>query len=305
VSEAPRPSALRLAAAFFAIYVIWGSTYLAIRIGIETLPPILMAGIRHLLAGVVLYVWARTRLRAASPTGGEWRRAAVLGSLMLVLANGTTTWAEQFVPSGLTALIVCTSALWLVLLNWLWLGGDRPSGRVVTGLLAGFLGVAILVVPGRLAGGERVNLVGAAALTMSALSWAVGSLHAIRLPRPRIPALALGMQMLAAGAVLVTIALATGDGGRLFAGQVSARSIAALLYLTVFGSLVAYSAYFWLLRATTPARISTISYVNPLVAVMLGWASGDDPATARTAAAAAVILLSVVLITGLPSRARG
>ncbi len=305
MSDVSRPSTLRIVAIFFAVYVIWGSTYLAIRIGIETLPPILMAGVRHLLAGTVLYVWARARLRAAPPTGEEWRSAAVLGMMMLVLANGSTTWAEQFVPSGLTALIVCTSALWLVILNWLWLGGDRPSGRVVTGLLAGFLGVAFLVVPGRLAGGEHVNLVGATALTVSALSWAVGSLHAIRLPRPRSPSLAVGMQMLTAGAVLVTIALLTGDGGRMLAGAVSLRSLAAFLYLTVFGSLVAYSAYFWLLRATTPARLSTISYVNPLVAVMLGWASGDEPVTARTAVAAAVILLSVVLITGLPARARG
>jgi drug/metabolite transporter (DMT)-like permease len=305
VSDAPRPTALRLAAVFFAVYVIWGSTYLAIRIGIETLPPILMAGVRHLLAGTILYAWARTRGRATPPTGEEWRNAAVLGLMMLVFANGSTTWAEQFVPSGLTALIVCTSALWLVILNWLWLGGDRPSGRVATGLLAGFLGVAFLVVPGRLAGGERVSLVGAIALTVSALSWAVGSLHAIRLPRPRFPALAVGMQMLAAGAVLVPIALLLGDGQRMLTGQVSLRSLAAFLYLTVFGSLVAYSAYFWLLRATTPARISTISYVNPLVAVMLGWASGDEPVTARTAVAAAVILFSVVLITGLPTRTRG
>lgn len=305
MSEAPRPSTLWIAATFIAVYLIWGSTYLAIRIAIETLPPIPMAGLRHLLAGSILYVWARTKLRADPPTGEEWRNAAALGLMMLVLANGSTTWAEQFVPSGLTALIVCTSALWLVLLNWLWLDGDRPSGRVVTGLLAGFLGVAFLVVPGRLAGGEHVNLVGAAALTVSALSWAVGSLHAMRLPRPRAPSLAVGMQMLTAGAVLVAIAWLTGDVGRLLVGAVSLRSVAAFLYLTVFGSLVAYSAYFWLLRATTPARISTISYVNPLVAVMLGWVSGDEPVTARTAVAAAVILLSVVLITGLPARARG
>jgi drug/metabolite transporter (DMT)-like permease len=297
LTEAERPSTVRLVLAWAAVYLIWGSTYLGIRFAIESIPPFLMAGSRHLLAGLLLFAWSRLRQRAPRPAPQDWVRAAGLGVLMLVTANGATTWAEQLVPSGLTALIVCTSALWLVLLNWLWLGAGRPGGRTVVGLVAGFGGVALLVIPGNFAGSEHVNLVGAVVLTGAALSWSVGSIYAIKLARPRYPTLFVSQQMIVAGVVLLVMAALTGEFHGFSLSAISGTSAGAYLYLAVFGSLISYSAYFWLIRHTTPDRLATISYVNPLVAVILGWALAGESMSLRILLAAAVILFAVSLIT--------
>jgi drug/metabolite transporter (DMT)-like permease len=304
LSAPERPSTARLVLAWAAVYLIWGSTYLGIRLAIDSIPPFLMAGSRHLLAGILLYLWSRFAQRAPRPTRQAWFRAGGLGVLMLVTANGATTWAEQLVPSGLTALIVCTSALWLVLLNWLWRGAERPGGRMVAGLAAGFGGVALLVAPGHFAGGEHVNPIGALVLTGAALSWSAGSIYALTLSRPAHPSLFVSQQMIVAGLVLVAMALLTGEVQAFTWANLSATSAAAYVYLTIFGSLISYSAYFWLLGHTTPARLATIAYVNPLVAVLLGWALAGESLTVRTALAAAVILLAVGLITTPPLRGR-
>ena len=290
--------------AWAAVYLIWGSTYLGIRVAIDSIPPFLMAGSRHLLAGLLLYLWSRFRMGAPRPVAHEWVRAGGLGILMLVTANGATTWAEQLVPSGLTALIVCTSALWLVLLNWLWRGAERPTGRMVAGLAAGFGGVALLVAPGRFAGAEHVDPVGALVLTGAALSWSAGSIYALKLGRQAEPTRFVAMQMVVAGLVLLAAALVTGEGREFSWAGLTTASAVAYLYLTIFGSLISYSAYFWLLRHTVPDRLATISYVNPLVAVLLGWALGGEALTLRMALAAAVILLAVGLITARPVPAR-
>jgi drug/metabolite transporter (DMT)-like permease len=297
LTESERPSTARLILAWAAVYLIWGSTYLGIRFAIESIPPFLMAGSRHLLAGLLLFAWSRLRQRAPRPGRQDWTRAAGLGLLMLVTANGATTWAEQLVPSGLTALIVCTSALWLVLLNWLWLGAVRPGARTVVGLVAGFGGVALLVVPGNFAGSEHVSLLGALVLTGAALSWSVGSLYAIKLPRPRFPTLFVSQQMIVAGAVLLLVATLTGELDGFSPSSISSTSATAYLYLAVFGSLISFSAYFWLIRHTTPDRLATIAYVNPLVAVILGWALAGEALSLRILLAAAVILCAVGLIT--------
>jgi drug/metabolite transporter (DMT)-like permease len=297
LTEAERPPTLHLVLAWAAVYLIWGSTYLGIRFAIESIPPFLMAGSRHLLAGLLLFAWSRLVRSAPRPTRQDWVRAAGLGLLMLVAANGATTWAEQLVPSGLTALIVCTSALWLVLLNWLWLGAVRPGIRTVVGIVAGFAGVALLVVPGNFAGSEHVNLLGAVVLTGAALSWSVGSIYAIKLPRPRHQTLFVSQQMIIAGAVLLLIAAVTGEFHGFTLAGISTTSATAYLYLAVFGSLISFSAYFWLIRHTTPDRLATISYVNPLVAVILGWALAGESLSLRILLAAAVILLAVGLIT--------
>jgi drug/metabolite transporter (DMT)-like permease len=297
LTESERPSTARLILAWAAVYLIWGSTYLGIRFAIESIPPFLMAGSRHLLAGLLLFGWSRLRQRAPRPGRQDWVRAAGLGLLMLVTANGATTWAEQLVPSGLTALIVCTSALWLVLLNWLWLGAVRPGARTVVGLVAGFGGVALLVVPGNFAGSEHVSLLGALVLTGAALSWSVGSIYAIKLPRPGYPTLFVSQQMIVAGVVLLVIAALTGEFNGFAPSAISSTSASAYLYLAVFGSLISYSAYFWLIRHTTPDRLATISYVNPLVAVILGWALAGEALSLRILLAAAVILCAVGLIT--------
>ena len=297
MTETERPSTARLILAWAAVYLIWGSTYLGIRFAIESIPPFLMAGSRHLLAGLLLFTWSRLRQRAPRPGRQDWVRAAGLGVLMLVTANGATTWAEQLVPSGLTALIVCTSALWLVLLNWLWLGAVRPGARTVVGVVAGFGGVALLVIPGNFAGSEHVSLLGALVLTGAALSWSVGSIYAIKLPRPRYPTLFVSQQMIVAGVVLLVIAAVAGELDGFAPSAISATSATAYLYLAVFGSLISYSAYFWLIRHTTPDRLATISYVNPLVAVILGWALAGEALSLRILLAAAVILCAVGLIT--------
>jgi len=304
LSESERPSTVRLLLAWAAVYLIWGSTYLGIRLAIESIPPFLMAGSRHLLAGLLLYAWSRLRQRVPSPSWQDWIRAAGLGVLMLVTANGATTWAEQLVPSGLTALIVCTSALWLVLLNWLWLGAKRPTGRMIAGLIAGFGGVALLVAPGNFAGGEHVNPIGALVLTGAALSWSAGSIYAIKLSRPKYPTLFVAQQMVAAGVVLLSVSTLSGEVHAFSWSHVSATSATAYLYLAIFGSLISYSAYFWLLRHTTPDRLATISYVNPLVAVILGWALAGESLSIRTLLAAAVILVAVGLITSTRMRQR-
>ena len=280
-------------AAFAAIYLIWGSTYLAIRFAIETMPPLLMAGVRFLFAGGLLYAW--TRLSGTPrPTRMNWRAAALVGGLLLG-GNGAVTWAEQWVPSGLAALLIATVPLWMVLLAWL-RGGERPTLGVAGGLALGLVGIILLIGPGELLGGSHVDPVGALAILLGSVSWAAGSLYARRAPMPAAPLLGTGMEMLAGGALLLLVGLATGEGAQIHLEAVSLRSVLALGYLVVFGSIVAFSAYVWLLRVVTPARASTYAYVNPVVAVFLGWALASEPLTPLTLVAAAVIVAAVALI---------
>jgi drug/metabolite transporter (DMT)-like permease len=291
-----KPTRSRVLLAFAAVYVIWGSTYLAIRFAIETLPPFLMAGTRFVVAGAVLYAWAVLR-GAGRPTARHWRSAAIIGGLLLLGGNGAVVWSEQRVPSGLAALLVCTVPLWMVVVPALRRGGTRPPAQVLAGVALGLTGVALLVGPGRLAGSGGVDPLGALALVTGSLLWSTGSLYARRAPLPAAPLLGAAMEMLCGGALLLVAGLLTGEAARLDLAAVSPRSALALLYLTVFGSLVAFSAYVFLLRATTPARVSTYAFVNPVVAVLLGWAFAGEPVTGRTLIAAAVIVGGVVLIT--------
>lgn len=285
----------RLIIAFAAVYLIWGSTYLAIRFAIETLPPLLMAGIRFMIAGAILYSWTR-RSEASRPAPHHWRHATVIGGLLLLGGNGGVVWAEQRVPSGLTALLIATVPFWMVLLDWVRRDGVRPTGRVVLGLFLGFAGAGLLVGPGEFAGGGRVDLVGAGVLMLASLSWATGSLYSRRARLPESPLLTTAMEMLAGGVLLMVLGLLTGEGARLNLEGLSLRSLLSLSYLIVFGSLVGFTAYIWLLRHTTPTRASTYAYVNPVVAVILGWAVANEPLTARTLVAAAVIIPAVALI---------
>lgn len=303
----------RLIAAFAAIYVIWGSTYLAIKFAIETIPPFLMAATRFLVAGALLYGWMRFR-GTPKPPRETWGPAAIVGALLLLFGNGTVVWAEQRVPSGLAALIVSVVPLWMVLIDWLRPGGMRPRGMVIAGVLLGLAGVIVLIGPGDLAGGNGVDPLGAAALTLGSLCWAAGSIYAMHAKLPERAGLATAMEMLAGGALLALTGLAFGEAGRLDVGAITPRSALSLLYLIIFGSLIAFSAYVWLLTKSTPARVATHSYVNPVVAVILGWALASEPLSLRTLIAAAVIVGSVALITtarsergsahrGIPDRA--
>ncbi len=280
--------------AFAAVYVLWGSTYLAIRFGVETIPPFLMAGLRHLTAGALLYGWLRLR-GTPRPEPRHWRAAAIVGGLLLLGGNGLVTWAEQRVPSGLAALIVASVPIWMTVLDGIQ-RRERPHGVVIAGLAMGLAGIAFLVAPGQFAGGARVDPLGAAALLTAALLWAIGSLYSRRATLPSSTLLATAMEMIAGGAILLAAAGLTREWQGFSLAAVSTRSLLALGYLIVAGSLLGFSAYIFLLGATTPARVSTYAYVNPLVAVFLGWLLAGEAVTPRTLVAAVVIVAAVALI---------
>jgi drug/metabolite transporter (DMT)-like permease len=298
----PRRSA-GVAAAFATVYVVWGSTYLAIRLGVETIPPFLMAGTRHLTAGLLLYLWMRSR-GTPTPEWRHWKSALAIGGLLLLGGNGLVTWAEQRVPSGLAALIVASVPIWMAVLEGIE-KRSRPAPSVIAGLLLGVAGIALLVVPGRSGGNAHVDLWGAAALLTAALSWSFGSLYSRRAALPSATLLATAMEMIAGGALLWVVGLAVGEGRRLDVSAISTRSAVALGYLVVFGSLIGFSAYIWILKVSTPARVSTYAYVNPIVAVLLGTVFAGELITTRVVVAAVVIVGAVALIITARSRRTG
>ena len=297
---AAAPPRFALVTAFAIIYLIWGSTFLGILFAIETLPPFLMASARFLVAGSVLYAWSRLANGAAAPSGAEWRATAALGLLLLVGGNGLLVWSEQRIPSGVAALFVGTVPCFMALIEWLRPGGARPSGHVVAGLLLGLVGLVWLVGPDAIMGGGRADFIGAAVVVLCSFSWALGSIYSRHVGTPASPFLSTAMQMLAGGLVLLLLSVVLGEPWELDVTAVSLRSALGLLYLIVFGSIVAFSAYIWLLRVSTPARVSTYAYVNPVVAVLLGWALAGEALTVRLAVAAAIIVSGVALITLAP-----
>ena len=290
------PSTLRVALALATVYVIWGSTYLAIAIAIETLPPFWMAGVRFVVAGALLYGWSRLR-GAPRPTLPHWRSAALIGGLLLLGGNGGVVWAEQRVSSGIAALLVSMVPLWMVVFRWLQPGGERPTKQVWAGILLGFAGLMLLVRPWGGAGVDRIDLLGVGALVLACVSWAWGSIHSRRVPLPDSPFLVTGMEMLCGGALLLLAGVFAGEPAQLDLAAVSGRSVLALVYLITFGALAGFTAYIWLLKVANPVLVSTYAYVNPIVAVFLGWLILGEPITSTTLVAAAVIVAGVVLIT--------
>jgi drug/metabolite transporter (DMT)-like permease len=290
---------LGLIAAFAAIYLIWGSTYLAIRFAVETLPPFLMTAVRFVIAGGLMYAWARMR-GAERPTRKHWWAATLVGVLMLVFGVGGVSWAEQRIPSGAAALIVAVGPLSMVLVDWLFFRGERPSLRVWVGIALGFVGVALLIGPEQLAGAGRIDAVGVGIILVGTVTWSFGSLYSRGSHLPSSPVLATGMEMFAGGVVLFLLGSVVGEWGSLGDSQVSFLSVASVAYLAVFGSIIALGAYLWLLRVTTPSRVVTHAYVNPVVAVFLGWALADEALNTRTLAATAVITAAVLTILSRP-----
>jgi drug/metabolite transporter (DMT)-like permease len=292
----PAPSKALLLVAFATVYVVWGSTYLAIRIAVEHWPPLWMAAVRFAIAGGGLYAVLRLR-GAPAPGWRAWGAAAVVGGLMLAGGNGTVCWAEQWVPSGETALILAAGPLWTVLLPWIFRRAPAPRPLVALGVVIGLVGVAVLIGGGghgaAAGAGGRALLIGRVSLLAASLSWVVGSLIQHRLPLPKSAALATAMEMVAASPLLALAALAHGDLSRFQLAAITPGAWAALGYLVVFGSLAGFGSYVYVLVHAGPARASTGAFVNPLIAVVLGAALAGEPMTARTAVAAAMIIAAV------------
>ncbi len=288
----------RQIAAFAAVYLIWGSTFLGIRYAIETLPGFSMAAVRFTVVGLGMIAWGRLR-GEAWPAPRQWRSALLLGTLLLAFGNGGVVFAEQRLPTGLTALLVATEPVWVAILVWLSPRGDRPTARTTLGVLLGFAGALLLTAPSRLAG-EAVHLPSALVVFFASLCWASGSVYASRADLPRSLAMSAGSQMFSGGLVLALLGALAGEWQQLDPEKVSLASLLALGYLIIFGSLIGFSAYSWLVRTTAPNLVATYAFVNPLVAVFLGWLLAGEPITGRTVAAAALIVLSVMLVSLRP-----
>ena len=290
-----KPSRFAVVAAFAAIYLIWGTTFLGIRFAVETIPPFLMGAARFLLAGALLFGW--TRLRGVPlPRRALWKPAFVAGFFMMLVAQGSVSWAEQKIPSGVAAVIVAMMPIWFLLLEWLAVSHRPPRLVTVLGLAVGFAGVVILIAPWQ-TGARDINLVGAIVVLVGSLGWAVGSLYSRTAKAPASHLQATAMQMLAGGALLLVAATFVGDWGRLDPAAITARSVGALLYLSIVGSLVALTAYTWLLGVVPSSRVSTYAYVNPVVAVLLGTLVAGEALTPRMLFAMVLILGAVVVAT--------
>lgn len=298
-SQPPRPLVL---AAFAVIYVVWGSTYLAIRVAVETLPAFLSAGVRFSIAGGLMFALLAMR-GAARPTLAQWRHAFVTGTLMLVGGNGLVVWAERTLSSGFTALLVALAPVWFALLDWARPRGVRPQLKTVIGIVLGFLGVALLVK----ARGAHTGFEGQWAPTFTIVAagicWAGGSVFAKHNNAGGSPWMMAAAQMICGGMGLLLVGVLVGEPTHTEWSRISARSLAALGYLIVFGSWIGFTAYVWLLGVTTPARISTYAYVNPVIAVLLGCVLLGERVTLGMLGGAAVILLGVIIITVPPGAA--
>lgn len=295
-------STLRLLLALASVYLIWGSTYLAIRFAIESIPPFTMAGTRFLMAGICLFALSKGT-GAPNPTAKQWRSAALIGFLMLVCGNGAVCWAEKTVPSGLASLLIATVPLWAVVLTALLPSGSLPRPRVVIGILFGLLGVGILVNPLQSAQSSAIAPSGAAALLFAAAAWAAGSVFSKRVSLPASPTLSTALQMLTGGTVLVCIGAMSGEWSHIHLSAITLKSLLSVAYLMVFGSLIGFTAFVWLLRNTSAVVATSYAYVNPLVAVLLGWAWNHETPSPSTATAGALVIAAVVLITtGRPAK---
>jgi len=287
----------RLLMAFVAVYLVWGSTYLAIRIAVESIPPLMLMGVRSALAGGLLYAFARLRL-GVRPEARHWRSSLLVGSLFFLGCHGALAWAETRMPSGAAALVIATMPIWMVVL------GGREIGnplRLAFAMILGIAGVGLLAGPSSLLGGGAVDPGAALILVMAALSWATGSVVSKRIPRPSSNILATGMDLLCGSSLLCAASVLRGEPAAVGPAALSWAPLGALAYLVVFGSVVALSAYTWLLRNTTLPRASSYVYVNPVVALVIGWVLGGETITPRVAGAAAVLILSVVLIMAAPA----
>jgi drug/metabolite transporter (DMT)-like permease len=304
VTAQPGPSSARIWAGIWVIYIVWGSTYLGIAVAIESIPPFLMAAIRFAIAGAILLGW--TMLREGRtwrpPSRREVRDTTIVAALLLGGGMGMVAFGEQSVPSGITALFIAMMPLWLAVFGRVFLD-DRLPPMVIGGIAVGLVGVAILVWPGD-ASFEGVQPIHVLAVIVSPMSWSIGTLFAARRARlPSRPLLATGLQMATGSLVLLAMGLLAGEAADFDPTAITGRSFAALAYLTIVGSLLAFSVFAWLLRVAPLPKVATYAYVNPIVAVILGAVVLGEPITARTIVAGAVIVVAVALIVTARSRA--
>lgn len=285
---------MRVLGAYGAIYFLWGANFLAVRYAVAGLPPLLTIAVRSLIAGAILFAWASQS--GARPHAQDWRAAAIGGLCFFGLCHGTLAWAAQYVPSGLSAVILALIPAWVALLSWIRPGGARPSGLTAIGLLLSFAGVVALVLPDIAASGASPSALAAALLVGAALAWAVGTVYSSSVATGVAPIPMAGMQLICGGAMVLVVSLLAGEASRLDIAAIDARSWLALAYLILIGSLVSFSAYVWLLRVSSPARVATYAYVNPVVAVALGWAVAGEQFTLWHLATSLAIVAGVVLI---------
>ena len=288
--------------ALLSLYIVWGSTYLAIRFAVETIPPFMHASLRFLISGMILYFWRRAAGDSA-PTTSHWKATAIVGTALLLGGNGLVAWAEQTVPSGIAALLITTAPFWLVLFESLRAGGSKPTWQAILGLVIGFAGVFVLIGPAEIIGGEgSADTFGVILLLLAALFWSMGSIYAKGADLPRSTLLSTGMQMLMGALALFIFSLIKGELNGFSLEAVSLRSWLALLYLITFGSLIGFVSYGWLLHNAPISLVSTYAYVNPVVAVLLGSLFAAEPLNGRILIAAAIIIAAVVLINSSRQR---
>jgi drug/metabolite transporter (DMT)-like permease len=290
---------LAIWAAMVTIYIVWGSTYLAIRFAVATIPPFYMASLRFLLAGGILFLFRRLA-GDPLPTLKEWRSAGIIGLFLLLGGNGSLVWAEQRIPSSLAALLVGTVPLWMVIIDALKPGGKWPRWQIMAGVVIGFGGIALLFWPGQNVGGSKIDLIGALVVLIGSIAWASGSLYTRTATLPLSPLLGTSMEMLVGGVSLFLVGSLSGEATQINLQLISTKSLLGMGYLIVFGSLVGFATYTWVLRAAPTSLVSTYAYVNPLVAIMLGYFFANETLGIRTIVAAVIILGSVLLTTRAP-----
>lgn len=293
---APHASRTLIIAAFAAVYIVWGSTYLAIRVAVETLPPFLAAACRFLVAGGALFAFLKLR-GMPSLDRQQWCHAAVSGTLLLVGGNGLVMWAEKTIPSGLTALLVALAPVWFALLNWMRPHGVRPELRTVAGIVVGFVGVIMLVATPDSSAQHAGHWMGALAILIAGASWAGGSLYSKYNPNTASPWMNSAAQMIAGGAGLLLLGTLFGEPFTTDWSRITGRSLAALGYLIAFGSWIGFSAYVYLLKTCKPSAVSTYAYVNPVIAVFLGWLILGETFNMRMLWGAAVVVTGVIIIS--------
>lgn len=284
---------------FASVYIIWGSTYLAVRFAVTSISPFLLSSFRFLTAGTILLLIAKLT-KAEIPTKAEFKNAGMIGILLLVTGNGGVIWAAQYTPSSITALIITIEPVWVVLLLWMKSTHNKPTPVIWIGITLGLVGIVTLIGPSNLDKLEGLNPYAIAAIVFSSISWAIGSIYALQLQLPKSAFMSTSIQMFSASAVMFVVASALGEWATFNPASITPVSFAAFMYLVVFGSVIGFTCYGYLVRHASPTAAATHAYVNPIIAVLLGWWIGKEIITPETILAAVLIITAVVLIIMKP-----